>query len=305
MVHDNNSTVKFTNNKAKVGETIFSNSGSRVLAKGNSSVTFNNHSVEWCDNACLPYTGQGDVVTIYSNGIVLCSDQTAFICLSTNCHCNKLEDLLNGLKSNETVHILHNVTLSSDIQLSSLKNISIIGHNNPVVICINGGGLTLTECEGVLIESITWIRCGGNSIGGALRFHKPSKIIIQKCSFQHSLARAIEFIYTKGNVNINHCNFMDNNHHEGSGACIYFFSYAIDEDSRFPFTISNCKFIDNGAAMNQVFFYSCGRQHSSVYIYLNNSTFQNNRGSSIHLAGFCGLKSMGKLYLRTIQQNMV
>ena len=54
------------------------------------------------------------------------------------------------------------VVLSSPIHLSA-HDISIIGHDNPTVICINGGRLkvkSLNHNGNLIIEGITWIGCG-------------------------------------------------------------------------------------------------------------------------------------------------
>ena len=97
IIYRNISTVTFTHNSAPVGETVYCGNNSNVTTKGNSTIIFNDVLPKWCTNMlCTPYTGQG-TVTIDSNGIVLCSDQRAFACLSENCNCKSLGDLLQGL----------------------------------------------------------------------------------------------------------------------------------------------------------------------------------------------------------------
>ena len=135
IIFSDYSTVTFTNNSAAFGATVFSIS--KIIATGNSTVNVNDHSVKWCNSICLPYTGRGDV-TIDNNGIVWCNDQNALICVSRQCDCSKLEDLLDGLESNTLVNITNTVTLSSVITLEDLNNISIIGYNNITVNCVDG-----------------------------------------------------------------------------------------------------------------------------------------------------------------------
>ena len=228
IIFSDNVTVKFTNNKATFGSTTFSNTGgiSKVMVIGNSTVIFNDVTVKWCNNTCLPHTSQDDVITIDSNGIVWCSDQRAFICLSKNCYCNKLEDLLGGLKSNTLVNITNNVTLSSVIELEHLNNISIIGYNNITVICsANGSGLHLRRCTDLSIEGITWIGCGNNNYVAVMSIHFSFNIIIQKCTFQYSIGKAISLLNSV--VNINHCNFMNNNHYKDHGVAIYYIYFTL------------------------------------------------------------------------------
>jgi len=88
-------------------------------------------------------------------GTVLCNDQKAFLCLSEKCLCNKLEDILANLKSNSSVDIKDDkVVLSSVIRLNNLNNISIIGHNNLTVNCVNKSTLSIIYCKNVMIKGI-------------------------------------------------------------------------------------------------------------------------------------------------------
>ena len=192
IIFSDNSAVTFANNKATLGETVIS--GSKVIAIGNSTVTFNDLSPKWCNNTCLSYTGQDDVVTIDSNGIVWCSDQEAFICLSMKCYCNKLDDLLGNLKSNALVNITDTVTLSSVIELKDLNNISVIGYNNITVLCVDGHGgrLYMLRCFDFIIEGITWIGCGSNdhkilANASVISIDTSSGITIQNCTFRYSV----------------------------------------------------------------------------------------------------------------------
>ena len=132
IIFHNNSTVTFTHNNTLFGDTVYCGSNSIVTSKGNSTVIFNNVIPKWCINMiCTPYTGQG-AVTIDSNGIVMCSDQKAFTCLSESCNCKSLQHLLHGLHdgaSNVVINLTDKTILSSVFQLRYLRNVSIIGEN--------------------------------------------------------------------------------------------------------------------------------------------------------------------------------
>ena len=71
----------------------------------------------WCYNTCLPYTGQGDVVTIDNNGLVWCSNRSAFICESNKCHCRNLKDILQTDVKDNVVNISDKVVVLSSIEL--------------------------------------------------------------------------------------------------------------------------------------------------------------------------------------------
>ena len=299
IIFGGNSTVTFTKNDALFGATVFSNIDSKVITIGNSTVIFNDHSAKWCNNTCLPYAGQGDVITIDSNGTVWCSNQKSFICLSEKCYCNNLEDILNGLKSHTLVNITDNVTLSSVIKLDYISNISIIGYNSITVICVNGGRIDLYGMRSNLtIEGITWIKCGNNStpvisIEYTTLYKKStahsSRIIIRNCTFQQSLGQAILLSDVYAHVNINHCNFI-NNHHGGLTI----------QDSDI-ITINNCNFSYNE---NSESIQVDNIAHSFKRIlYLKDSNFYNNRGGSVY-ASRCVLHVSGDvLFENNVAEN--
>ena len=287
VIFSDNSAVTFTNNKATFGETVYSRN---IRANGKPTVTFNDLSPKWCNNICLPYTGQGDVVTIDSNGIVWCSDQKSFICLSMKCYCNKLEHLLDGLESNALVNITDNATLSTVVKLEKLNNISIIGNNNVTVICVNSGELNLKSCHDVKIEGITWIRCGGHANLKHLSVinldYSFSNILIQKCTFQYSLTTAILVGPDGENVTINHCNFMNNSQYKDHGAAIYYSGIVYS-----TIYIINCTFSYNGIAKSIIYI------KGNNFIYLNTSNFHNNQGVSVYLSRFTHLHVRGDVLI--------
>ena len=284
IIFSGNSTVTFTKNDAIIfGATVFSNINSKVISNGNSTVIFNDHSAKWCNNTCLPYAGQGDVVIIDSSGTVWCSDQKAFVCLSKKCYCNNLEDILNGLKSHTLVNITDTVTLSSVIKLDYISNISIIGYNNITAICVNGGGIYLYQNSNITIEGITWIKCGNNStpvinIHYTTLYKKPTVpslgIIIQNCTFQQSMGQAILLSYVNVDVNINHCNFI-NNHHGG---------LTIQDSNIITININNCNFSynENSESIQVVEYFP---RFIKRILYLKDTNFYNNRGVSVYASG--------------------
>ena len=301
IIFSDNSAVTFTNNKATFGATVFS---SKIMANGNSTVIFNDLLAKWCNNACLPYTGRDDVVTIDSNGIVWCSDQKSFTCLSKKCYCNELENLFDGLESNALVNITDTVTLSSLIRIRR-NNISIIGYNNITVICVNGGTLSLLNSINVTIEGINWIGCGGPYyLPVIILYHYFYNILIQKCTFQYSLGTAISLhpIYDEStDVTINHCNFMNNNQYKGHGAAILYYSTADNGADNSTIYIINCTFSYNGIAESITYFET---DSSLLNIYFHTSNFYNNQGVSVYLSIYTSLYVSGDtLFENNVAEN--
>ena len=148
IAFDGNSKVVLTNNKATDGAIIYSYINSKIMARRNSSVIFNGTPEKWCNNVCLPYTGNG-AVTIDGNGIVRCSHQGAFTCQMKKCYCNEFE---RNFENNSLIVINDTVLLSRVASFTNLNNVSIIGQNNPFVYCVDGSQLTITNSNNIVME---------------------------------------------------------------------------------------------------------------------------------------------------------
>ena len=302
ITFSDNSTINFTKNCATFGETVYLNINTTITVRENSTIMFNDDSAKWCTNACLPYTGKSDAVTIDGDGIVWCSNKKAFVCLSIKCHCKNLEDSLNytRIKSNPIVNVTEEVMiLSSFIELRLYDiSFSFIGHNNLTVICINGGRLSVilpwvyhnNYLTTTIIEGINWIGCGGyrNVLTPVIlvQGYSTSDIKIQKCSFQHSIAPAIGTLLHSDwgfNITINHCSFMNNNLYRGHGAAIY---YSLSSNS--TIIVNNCNFSYNyGASLINII--------NENVIYINNSSFYKNQGAPMYLTNYTKLYIYGKV----------
>ena len=300
----NNSNVTFNNNNATFGAAVFSNSHSEILAKDHSNVAFNGLSPKWCNNVCLPYTGQGDAVTIDSDGIVWCSDRKLFKCQSHQCKCIDLAHMpLPDIKPDNLVNISNEVAiLGTEMFISSAGDVAIIGHNNPTVICVEYGRLILwtNNNSNLIIKGITWIGCGVGSYTARyvgiedffeLRVFYISgyrNVTIQNCSFQHSMGQ-IMYLNDVQYVNIDDCKFVDSRSQEAT-----IFSSSLRQDAQFNvFTINNCIFNSNRNAKNLIYFECSHNKHNIIY--LSNSSFYNNQGVSIYLSSYANLHINGNV----------
>ena len=75
--------------------------------------------------------------------------------LLSNLSCYSFADLLVNLTGNVTVYIT-DTELPSVVQLTHLKNIAVIGYNNPTLQCGYSGGLHFVSCHNVTIDGIIW-----------------------------------------------------------------------------------------------------------------------------------------------------
>ena len=174
--------------------------------------------------------------SISDNGLPNDSDFTC--CVYGNCSCNSFDIALASLTSDVLINITTDVTLSSIVKQSDLKNISIIGYNNPTVNCTNSGGIHFTLCHNCIFKDITWDGCGSNytsySFNHAeerpgLKLSYSSNIMIQNCHFQHSIGRVVTLLMSI-NVTISNCRFINN-----QGTCVYAINQNIQFDGKILF----------------------------------------------------------------------
>ena len=310
IAFDNNAAVFFNNNTATRDATIYSTHESEVTAKGNFGVMFNDLPARWCSNICLPYSGGSDAVMVDSNGIVWCSNPKTFKLTSNKYYCRNLKDILASAKNNQLINITDKVlVLSSVINLNNSNNISIIGHNNPTVICANSSGLQMEYCNNLTIDGITWIGCGGTyavdvnytyykygnyiKVVPVLAIANFSNLILQKCSFHYSKGQVLNLTKASGYVSINNCKFMNNDQYGGQGAVIYYWSQF---DQYHVFTINKCDFISNiGAPL--ILIIQQHKQHAITS--LINSSLYNNEGTCIYIMGNCKFHISGEVLFQS------
>ena len=218
-------------------------------------------------------------------------------CVNENCTCNSFAIALARIASNVLINVTSNVTLSSIIKVSHLENLTIIGFNNPTANCKNVGGLQFISCRNIKIWDITWDGCGKEIIGyieePAIKLMLSHNIIIQSCSFQHSIGQAIVLSDISGDVNIIHCQFVNNTHFRNSGAAIYHYSSRQATDHpQLLLAISYCNFSYNSNAQSLIYLRNKTSAHNNS-ITISHSKFCHNEGSPIYMENH-------KLYLNGI-----
>ena len=229
-----------------------------------------------------PFSDDGDIVT--NSGNVNAS--SPLCCTYGNCTCQSFDDALENLTSNVLLNITTDVMLSLPINTSNLENVSIIGHNNPTVNCKGIGRMHFTFCNNCIIQGITLDGCGTGNIDNhtvpGLKLSYSSNLTIQNCSFQHSIGQAVVLSDILGDVNINHCKFVNNNHYRGHGAAISYSSNNIIKYPPHSFKIYNCNFSHNEGAESLVYIKN-GMPELNNNITLCDSIFYNNQGVSIYI----------------------
>ena len=201
--------------------------------------------------------------------------------VQSNCTCytNSFDDALDRYMTNgSTINVTINVTLSSIKRLDNLQFIRITGHNSSIIVNCHSGGLKILSCHNCMIEGITWAGCGP-----AILFYKSSNITIQNCSFQHSINQAVVLSKVSGDVNINHCKFVNNTRlNRGHGVAIYYSS----SSTELKFTISHCKFNNNTVKARRIKIGSIiyiGRSSLHNIVLINESSFHYNKGKCIYV----------------------
>ena len=133
-------------------------------------------------------------------------------------HCECFEDVLSQMHSNTIVNItIPSISLSSNIELRDIHDITIIGHNNPEITCNSTRTLLLNNCSNVVIRNIIWKSCGHYYMQGVpgrdylspqsrLQFHFGTNVTIQRCAFIETYVKIYE---VSGNVDIVKVHFSD------------------------------------------------------------------------------------------------
>jgi len=201
-------------------------------------------------------------------------------------NCSFLDALLN-LTNNMVINITTNVELLHIIPVVGLTNISITGHNNPIVNCKNHGGLNIVLCNNCTIEGIAWDACGAKNINDnedcspAINLHNSTNVTIINCSFQDSVGQAVVLSGMLGVVIISRCNFLFNNKYQGHGAAVH---YSSNITCGYPlnFKIDDCTFSHNENAESLVYL---GHSSNKLFdtLHLHTSSFYHNKAASIYL----------------------
>ena len=198
---------------------------------------------------------------------------------------NCFHDELAILTSNSQINIIASAMLLSFISLQDLENVAIIGYDNPTINCNNSGGLYFENCHNCTIAGITWEKCGNKSGSKpVIEMHNSSDIIIQSCTFEHSVVRSLAFSEMSGNLVITGCRFEFNNNFVGHGAALYYIS-KVKHEFKFQFTISNYSFIHNRASDESTLVYISSSSNKSMeQMTFTNLAFLNNRGVPIYIS---------------------
>ena len=210
-----------------------------------------------------------------------CNQDTLQSCISGTCPCYSFAELLTNVSSNATICVTTDMVLSSVVELTYLKNIAIIGYNNPTIQCGYSGGLYFVSCHNVTIEGIIWNECGRNAnVSTAsetgLYIHNSSNVSVENCTFQNSLGHLIVLLEVSGNVNINSCNFTHNNYKDHGVAINYSSKHYV----QLVLLINKCLFDYNEGASIVYLYHASSSQN---FIYLENSTFKHNQGVSVYI----------------------
>ena len=135
-------------------------------------------------------------------------------CVNGECTCSSLSTALLNIDNNTIINITsESVALNNTTTMGSgkLTNITITG-SNVTIMCNNSGNIYCESCDDVMIEGITWDRCGdpnGTNTAG-VTFNGTSNISLVNCTFQHSQLPAVSLSEVSYNILIHGCNFLSN-----------------------------------------------------------------------------------------------
>jgi len=153
---------------------------------------------------------ESKMITVNNQGF-----NTTACCVDGSCLCNSLSFALKNLSNNTILNITsESVILNTTISIGSgnLQNITITG-NGAIVMCNNSGGVYCESCSDVIIEGITWDRCGDPNKDytmAGIYFETVYNIKIKNCTFQQSQVCAVNINQASSNIIVRNSNFYSN-----------------------------------------------------------------------------------------------
>jgi len=195
------------------------------------------------------------------------------------CKYHTLEEALRDMDHNTFINITaSHIMLQSRVTVNNLNNITISGHNFPVVDCNHTGSFVCKNCSNIITNDVKWMQCGFlnqfqctsqdlDSIGG-LHFDSCTNLTIQYSTF---VASSVQVCRVSGIITIENVDFSDN--HTNSYSLVYYYQQIYgglfveqyDDRSISQLNITHCSFINvnrdsplaqllfvNGARMNML-----------------------------------------------------
>ena len=154
---------------------------------------------------------------VYSKVIIVNSNNgndNTECCVNGTCICSSLFTALLNIDNNTIINITsESIALNNITKMGSgkLTNIIITG-SNVTIMCNNSGSIYCESCDDVMIEGITWDRCGnpnGTNIAG-MTFNGTSNISLVNCIFQHSQLTAVSMLQVSDDILIQGSSFLSN-----------------------------------------------------------------------------------------------
>ena len=146
------------------------------------------------------------VITINTTG----GSDSNKCCVMGECPCSSLSIALHNMTSNTVINIAsESVTLHDNAMMGSghLINILLTGYG-ATLMCNNSGSVQCEQCDNVIIEGITFDRCGHGNMFQGVKFNNGANISFINCTFQHSEVVVLWLANVHENVIIDHCNFL-------------------------------------------------------------------------------------------------
>jgi len=239
----------------------------------------------------------GKVITINTSGGS--RHPSTLCCVDGDCVCTSLSTALLNMTSNTVINITsESVTLDDKIKMGSgdLNNITITG-NGAIIMCNNSGGVYCESCDNVVIEGITWDKCGDLNTAG-VTFNRTTNITLVNSTFQQSQTQAIKLYSISGSLSLTSVNLKLNKNSRGRGGAVFIQNILGD----FVMLVSNCEFNDNaspghGAALYIDDNFNTGDNLTSS-VHILNSAFTRNT-ATISVVYIKSTRASSELWIRS------
>ena len=80
-------------------------------------------------------------------------------CVDAKYACSNLSQAIENIQDNTDIRVISDIALHYNVNRENISNVTIIGHNNPTIMCDHQGSLAGDHFSNIVIQNITWDKC--------------------------------------------------------------------------------------------------------------------------------------------------
>ncbi|XP_065910453.1 uncharacterized protein [Dysidea avara] len=80
-------------------------------------------------------------------------------CVDGKCACSNLSLAIEQVQDNTEIRVISDIKLHHNVNCGNVSNITIMGYNNPTIMCDYQGGLVGDHFDNIIIQNVIWDKC--------------------------------------------------------------------------------------------------------------------------------------------------